>query len=87
LLRAESLLVDRKDSSQALESLRTISPPPENRFLRVRHGMLTADALEAAGQRDGAIATLQQLQAQFPSPRVQQRLATLKGVQQGGGAR
>jgi len=40
--------------------------------------MLTADALEAAGQRDGAIATLQQLVAAVPNARVQQRLDTLK---------
>ena len=30
-----------------------IQPPPDNRSLRIRHGMLTADALEAAGQKEG----------------------------------
>jgi uncharacterized membrane protein len=79
LLRAESLLVDRKDAGQAIALLRSISPPADNRALRIRHGLLTADALNAAGQRDGAIATLQQIQAQFPSPRVQQRLDALQG--------
>jgi hypothetical protein len=40
--------------------------------------MLTADALEAAGQRDGAIAVLQQLLTSLPNARVQQRLDALK---------
>jgi hypothetical protein len=40
--------------------------------------MLTADALEAEGQRDGAIATLQQLVTAVPNARVQQRLDALK---------
>jgi uncharacterized membrane protein len=79
LLRAESLLIDRKDATAALALLQTITPPAENRFLRIRHGMLTADALLASGQRDGAIATLQQLAAAIPSPRITQRLETLQG--------
>ena len=76
--RAESLLVDRKDPAAALQALRTITPPPDSSFIRIRHGMLTADALEAAGQHDGAIATLQQLAAAVPNARVQQRLDALK---------
>jgi uncharacterized membrane protein len=79
LFRAESLLIDRKDAAAALGILRAVTPPAENRFLRMRHGTLTADALLAAGQRDGAIATLQQLVATFPSPRIQQRLDQLQG--------
>ena len=75
--RAESLLLDRKDPAAAITALRAISPPSDNRFARVRHGLLTADALEAAGQHDGAVATLQQLQAAIPNPRVQQRLDAL----------
>jgi predicted Zn-dependent protease len=78
LARAESLLIDRKDTKAALDALRAIMPPADNRAIRIRHGMLTADALVADGQRDGAIATLQQLQAAVPSPRVQQRLDSLK---------
>jgi len=77
LAHAESLLLDRKDPNAALTKLRTITPPSANRFARIRHGLLTADALEAAGQHDGAVATLQQLQAAVPSPRVQQRLDAL----------
>lgn len=78
LARAESLLLDRKNTTAALDALRSIMPPADNRAVRIRHGMLTADALVAAGQREGAIATLQQLLAAVPSPRVQQRLDTLK---------
>lgn len=78
LARAESLLLDRKNTTAALDALRSIMPPADNRAVRIRHGILTADALVAAGQREGAIATLQQLLAAVPSPRVQQRLDTLK---------
>jgi uncharacterized membrane protein len=78
LARAESLLVDRKNAMAALDALRAIMPPADNRAVRIRHGLLTADALVAAGQREGAIAALQQLLAAVPSPRVQQRLDALK---------
>jgi uncharacterized membrane protein len=78
LARAESLLLDRKNATAALDALRSIMPPADDRAVRIRHGMLTADALVAAGQREGAMATLQQLLAAVPSPRVQQRLDTLK---------
>jgi uncharacterized membrane protein len=78
LARAESLLLDRHNPPAALESLQAIKPAEANRPLRIRHAMLTADALEAAGQREGAIATLQQLLTSLPNPRVQQRLDALK---------
>ena len=78
LARAESLMIDRKNPPAALAALRTITPPADVSYVRIRHGMLTADALEAAGQRDGAIATLQQLVAAVPNARVQQRLDALK---------
>jgi predicted Zn-dependent protease len=79
LMHAESLLLDRKDSGGAVTALRAISPPPENRPLRIRHGLLMADALEASGQHAEAISTLEQLVSAVPSPRVQQRLDALKG--------
>jgi uncharacterized membrane protein len=78
LARAESLLLDRKDPPAAVAALQAIQPPADNRFIRIRHAMLTADALEASGQREGAIATLQQLLMTLPNPRVQQRLDALK---------
>lgn len=78
LASAESLLLDRKDSHAAIEKLRAISPAPDNRSLRIRHGMLTADALEAAGQREGAAAVVQALVTLYPDvPRLKQRLDAL----------
>ena len=75
---AESLLLDRKDPRAAIEKLRAISPPPDNRSVRIRHGMLTADALEAAGQREGAAAVVQTLVTVYPDvPRLKQRLDAL----------
>jgi hypothetical protein len=41
--------------------------------------MLTADALEAAGQREGAAAIVQNLVTDYPDvPRLKQRLDSLK---------
>jgi hypothetical protein len=74
LARAESILIDRQDAASAIGALQSIRPPSDNRPLRVRHAMLTADALVASGQRDGAIAVLQQVLQEGPSPRVQQKI-------------
>ena len=79
LAAAESLLLDRKDAPGAIEKLRAIQPPHENRSLRIRHGLLTADALEASGQKDGAAAVVQALLTEYPDvARLRQRLETLK---------
>ena len=79
LAAAESLLVDRKDARAAIEKLKSILPPRENRALRIRHGLLTADALEAAGQREGAAAIVQSLVTEYPDvARLKQRLDSLK---------
>jgi uncharacterized membrane protein len=79
LAASESLLLDRKDPRAAIEKLRSIQPPQDNRSLRIRHGMLTADALEAAGQKEGAAAVVQALVTEYPDvPRLKQRLETLK---------
>jgi len=79
LTAAESLLVDKKDPRAALAVLGRISPPQDNRALRIRHGTLTADALEAAGQREGAAAIVQALVTEYPDvPRLKQRLDSLK---------
>ena len=79
LASAESLLVDRKDARAALEKLKSIQPPSESRPLRIRHGLLTADALEAAGQREGAAAIVQSLVTEYPDvARLKQRLESLK---------
>jgi uncharacterized membrane protein len=79
LASAESLLLDRRDARAALDKLRALQPPHEDRSLRIRHGMLTADALEAAGQREGAAAVVQGLVTEYPDvERLKQRLASLK---------
>jgi uncharacterized membrane protein len=76
LLAAESLLVDQKNPQGALDTLASMEPPPQ---LRIRRGMLQADAFEALGQKDAAIAVLQALVAQTPNGRVKQRLDRLQG--------
>jgi uncharacterized membrane protein len=79
LLAGESMLLDRKDPQGALAALRQIDPPRDNRQLRMRHALLTADALAADGQRDGAIAVLQAFLTEFPdTPRVTERLEELR---------
>jgi uncharacterized membrane protein len=79
LVAAESLLIDRKDPKAALDTLRGISLAADNRALRIRHGLLTADALVAAGQREGAAAVVQGLVTEYPNvPQLEQRLDTLK---------
>jgi hypothetical protein len=79
LAAAESLLLDRKDPRAAIEKLRSVQPPQDDRSLRIRHGMLTADALEAAGQKEGAAAVVQALVTEYPDVvRLKQRLETLK---------
>jgi uncharacterized membrane protein len=79
VVAAESLLIDRKDPKAALDRLRAISPAADNRPLRIRHGLLTADALVAAGQREGAAAVVQGLVTEYPDvARLKQRLDALK---------
>ena len=75
---AESILIDRKDARAALDRLKGIAVPPDNRTLRIRHGLLTADALEAAGQREGAAAVVKGLVTEYPDvPRLKERLDAL----------
>lgn len=79
LAAAESMLADRKDPLGALAILRGISAPHDNRFLRMRHGVLTANALVQAGQRDGAVAVLQGLSTEYPEDqRLKQRIEAVK---------
>jgi uncharacterized membrane protein len=76
IMAAESALLDRKDPAAALDILGRTAVPPDNARLRIRHGLLMADALEAAGRPDAARATLQQLASAFPdNGRIKQRLA------------
>lgn len=75
LVAAESILLDQKNPKGALDALAALEPPPQ---FRIRKGMLQADAFEALGQKDAAIAVLQALVSQTPNPRVQQRIDRLK---------
>jgi uncharacterized membrane protein len=78
LLRAESQLLDHKDSPAALAALAAITVPADNRRLRMRHTFLLADALAASGQKDAARATLQGMGADFANdPRVKRKLDEL----------
>jgi uncharacterized membrane protein len=76
VMAAESALLDRKDAAAALDILGRTAVPQDNARLRIRHGLLMADALEASGRPDAARATLQQLASAFPeNGRIKQRLA------------
>jgi hypothetical protein len=73
------MLLDRKDPQRALAILRGVSAPHDNRFLRMRHGLLTASALVQAGQREGALAVLQALATEYPEDqRIKQRIEAVK---------
>jgi uncharacterized membrane protein len=75
LVAAESMLLDQKNPQGAIDALATMEPPAS---LRIRRGMLQADAFIAMGQKDAAIAVLQALVSQVPNARVQQRIDQLK---------
>lgn len=79
MFAAESLLLDQKNAQAAIDALAAVTPPEGNRILIGRKATLQADAYEAAGQKDQAIAVLEKAVAAFPSPRMQQRLDALKG--------
>lgn len=78
MLAGESMLVDQKNAQAAIEKLSAVNVPENNRFMKQRLATLQADAYDAAGQRDKAIASLEAVLKQFPNPRLQQRLDTLK---------
>ena len=81
LFAAESLLVDSKDPQSAIEALAAIEVPADNRILRTRRATLQADAFEAAGQKDAAVAVLQPIVEAYPTnTRLKQRLDALKGA-------
>lgn len=81
LLAAESRLVDRRDARGALERLEAVHVPAADRRLRIRHASLTADALVAAGQVEGAKALLRSLSAELPDdPRLKRKLDAVSAV-------
>ena len=78
MMAAESLILDRHDPAAALAALGQITVKADDMRARTRHGLLTADAQLAAGQKDAARATLEKLAGQFPqSVRVRQKLDAL----------
>ena len=78
MLAAESQLVDLKNPQAAIEAVGRIQAPEGNRIFNFRRATLLADAYEAAGQRDQAIAQLEGVLKTFPNPRLQRRLDALK---------
>ena len=78
LLAAESLILDQKNPAAAVDALKPIQAPAENRFLVARRATLLADAYQAAGRKDLAIAELESVLASVPNPRLQRRVDELK---------
>lgn len=79
LLAAESRLVDNKNPQAAIDALNAIQVPDDNRVLRTRRATLQADAFEALGQKDAAIAVLQPIVEAYPTnARLKARLDALK---------
>lgn len=79
LLAAESLLIDQRNPQAAIDVLAAIDVPADNRVLRTRRAILQADAFEAAGQKDAAIAVLQPIVEAFPAnARARERLDALR---------
>jgi predicted Zn-dependent protease len=65
----DSRLKDRHDPAGALAELARMQLPPDNPRLTIRHGLLTAEALSAAGMRDSARALLTALAQRYPESR------------------
>jgi hypothetical protein len=81
LLAAESLLIDQRNPQAAIDVLAAIDVPADNRVLRTRRAILQADAFDAAGQKDAAIAVLQPIVEAFPTnARVRERLEALRAA-------
>ena len=79
LLLAESQLEDHKDAAAATATLSRLQIPKDEGGLRLRHGILLADALVESGHPDAAKASLQNLKAEFAEDeRIQQRLRRLE---------
>jgi len=79
LLGIESTIRDRKDGRGALAALGQITVAPDDRRLRVRVGLLKAEAYVLAGVPDSARAGLEALAREFPtSTGVRDALAKLR---------
>lgn len=79
MMAAESALKDKKDAASAVAILNRVGPPADDVRTTVLHGLLLADALEAAGRPDEASAVVQKLAAAYPdNARVKRRLEAKK---------
>lgn len=79
-LAIESKIRDRKDPQGALNDLALLRLPPEDARLSTRHGLLTAQALVAAGMTDSARTVLTALSQRFPQNQgVKNALAGIRG--------
>ena len=65
-LSIESRIRDRKDPVGALAELRAMSVPLDTMRIAVRHGLLVAEAMGAAGMKDSARLVLEDLSRRFP---------------------
>lgn len=77
-LSIESRIRDRMDPVGALAELRAMSVPTDTMRIAVRHGLLVAEAMSAAGMKDSARLVLEDLSRRFPqSTPVRQALERL----------
>ncbi|MGD9906196.1 MAG: DUF2231 domain-containing protein [Vicinamibacterales bacterium] len=78
LAHVEATIVDRADPSSALNRLRALTIPQGDARLRLRAGLLRAQALEAMGDGSAARQVLETLRTEFPaSGEIERRLARL----------
>jgi len=78
-LGIESRIKDRKDPQGALTELALVTVPDDTPRLVIRHALLTAEALNAAGMGDSAKAVLAVLKQKFPdNPGVQRAIDALR---------
>lgn len=78
LAQVDATIVDRADPAAALNRLGTLSIPRDDARLRLRAGLLRAQALEAMQDPSAARQVLETLRAEFPaSAEIQRRLDRL----------
>lgn len=78
-LAIESRIKDRKDPQGALTDLAAMAFPADQPRLSIRHALLTAEALKAAGMADSAGVILAALKQKYPdNPGVQRAIDALK---------
>ena len=78
LAQVDSVLTDRKDPQGALNRLGALQIPSEDTRLRIRAGILRANALAAMGDTSAARQVLETLRTEFPTAvQIQRRIAEL----------